>query len=70
MIQKLEGKVLPETDGPNTAIIIEVSLSSGSYATMMLREITKSSTSQKYQREVQEQMEKEGIGVTKIYSWC
>lgn len=64
--QILEGKPLPATDGPHTSVVVEFSLGSGSYATMMIREITKNSTSQKAQREVQEQLEKEGIGTLLI----
>jgi hypothetical protein len=65
----LEGKSLPETQGPHTAVILDFSLGSGSYATMLIRELTKKSTSQKSQRELQEEMEKAGLGnVRPIFS--
>eukprot|EP01127_Copromyxa_protea_P007970 TRINITY_DN1812_c0_g3_i1.p1 TRINITY_DN1812_c0_g3~~TRINITY_DN1812_c0_g3_i1.p1 ORF type:complete len:726 (+),score=254.94 TRINITY_DN1812_c0_g3_i1:197-2179(+) len=57
----LEGKTLPETQGQHTALVIEMGLGSGSYATMLIRELTKTSTSQKHQRELQEALEKAGI---------
>eukprot|EP01126_Amoeba_proteus_P021449 TRINITY_DN2179_c0_g1_i9.p2 TRINITY_DN2179_c0_g1~~TRINITY_DN2179_c0_g1_i9.p2 ORF type:complete len:110 (-),score=39.84 TRINITY_DN2179_c0_g1_i9:67-396(-) len=57
----LEKKTHPETSGDNTAVVLELMLNSGTYATMVIRELTKNPTSIKYQREMQQQLEALGL---------
>eukprot|EP01126_Amoeba_proteus_P021447 TRINITY_DN2179_c0_g1_i3.p1 TRINITY_DN2179_c0_g1~~TRINITY_DN2179_c0_g1_i3.p1 ORF type:complete len:277 (-),score=54.33 TRINITY_DN2179_c0_g1_i3:67-897(-) len=60
-LEILEKKTHPETSGDNTAVVLELMLNSGTYATMVIRELTKNPTSIKYQREMQQQLEALGL---------
>jgi len=57
----IEGKKEPEQDpnAPYTAVVIKMTLDSSTYATMLIRELTKNPTSQIYQRELQKKYDKE-----------
>jgi len=57
----LKAKKEPPQDpnAPHTAIIIKMTLDSATYATMLIRELTKNPTSQIYQRELQMKFDKD-----------
>lgn len=52
---KLENVVCAPSVGPNIAIVLDICLDSGNYATMLIREITKSQTSKKWLKDLQAQ---------------
>jgi len=54
---------LPPTDsGCFTAVVLEMILESGSYATMLLRELTKSQLDKISQQELQQTLDQPGTG--------
>jgi len=60
-LDKLLGKEMPEPQGPMTAIVLEMVLESGSYATMLIREFTKTATDITTQRELHQKIETETL---------